>query len=280
MNYRALKNRLFILFSMGCTWVAAIVLMILIVTIVRDGWSALSWEFLTNYPSRRPSEAGIYAAIVGSVWIVGLTIIIAVPLGVTTALYLEEYMRKTKWRDAIEMNIATLAGMPSIVYGLLALTFFVRFFGFERSILSGALCMSLLILPTIIIASQGAIRSVPMSLREAAYAIGARKYHAVFGQVLPAALPGIMTGIILSVSRVVGESAPLILLGALSYVAYTPSGVMDSFTVLPIQIFNWIGRPQKEFHTIAAGGIIVLIVFLFCLNLAAVLIRNRFQRYK
>jgi phosphate transport system permease protein len=162
----------------------------------------------------------------------------------------------------------------------LGLAIFVRLFGFDRSLLAGSLTMSLLVLPTIIIASQGAIRAVPQTLRQAAYALGARRYQVVFGQVLPAATPGIMTGIILAISRAMGESAPLILIGALSYVAFVPKTMMDSFTVLPVQIFNWAGRPQEEFHAIAAGAILVLILFLFALNLVAIIIRQRFQRYK
>ena len=209
-----------------------------------------------------------------------LTALISVPIGVSTALYLEEYAPKNRWSDLLQINIATLAGMPAIIYGLMSLAVFVRHLGFERSVLSAALCMSLLVLPTIIIASQGAIRAIPVTLREGAFALGARRYQVVFGQVLPAAVPGIMTGIILSLSRAMGEAAPLILLGALSYVAFVPKSIMDAFTVLPVQIFNWAGRPQEAFHELAAGAIIVLIVFLFALNLGAIIIRNRFQRYK
>ncbi len=277
---RKLKERIFRYLVISFSWFSVCILVVLIFSILRDGLHILKPHFFTSFPSRFPAKAGILAPLVGSFWVMTLTAAISIPVGVTSALYLEEYARKNKFSDLLQVNIATLAGMPSIVYGLLALTVFVRLFKFDHSILSAALCMSLLVLPTIIIASQGAIRAVPNSLREAGYALGARRYQVVFGQVLPAAMPGIMTGIILAISRAMGESAPLILLGALSYVAYLPKSIMDSFTVLPVQIFNWAGRPQPEFHALAAGAIIVLIVFLFALNLGAVIIRNRYQRYK
>jgi phosphate transport system permease protein len=280
LRARYFYEKFFRYFSIFCAWFSILILLVLLGSILHDGFSSLKPHFFTSFPSRTAAKAGIYAPMLGSLWVITLTALISIPVGVASALYLEEYAPKNKFSDLIQINIATLAGMPSIVYGLLGLALFVRFFGFDRSILSGALCMSLLVLPTIIIAAQGAIRAVPLSLREAAFALGARRYQTVFGQVLPAAVPGIMTGIILAISRAMGESAPLILLGALSYVAFVPSSIMDSFTVLPVQIFNWAGRPQKEFHDIAAGAIIVLIVFLFVLNLGAVLIRNRYQRYK
>ena len=280
MRRRKIKEKFFRYLAFGLSWFSVITLIVLLGSVLRDGLHVLKPHFFTSFPSRFPSKAGILAPIVGSFWIMTLTAVISIPIGVSTALYLEEYAKKNKLSDLIQVNIATLAGMPSIVYGLLALAVFVRLLKLDHSILSGALCMSLLVLPTIIIASQGAIRAVPHSLREAGYASGARRYQVVLGQVLPASIPGIMTGIILAISRAMGESAPLILLGALSYVAYLPRSIMDSFTVLPVQIFNWAGRPQLEFHQLAAGAIIVLIVFLFALNLGAVVIRNRYQRYK
>lgn len=280
MNSRKTREKVFRATAFSFAWLSVVILVVLLGSIIYDGWQTLTPHFFTNFPSRFPNNAGIYGAIMGSLWVIGLTALISVPIGVSTALYLEEYAPKNRFFDLVQINISTLAGMPSIVYGLLALSVFVRLFGLDRSVLSGALCMSLLVLPTIIIAAQGAIRAVPQTLRDAAFALGARRYHVVFGQVLPASLPGIMTGIILAISRAMGESAPLILIGALSYVAFVPKGVMDSFTVLPVQIYNWAGRPQEEFHSLAAGAILVLIAFLFVLNFGAVIIRNRFQRYK
>jgi phosphate transport system permease protein len=271
------------IFRVACfilSFVGISVLAILLYTILRDGLPWLSSHFLTNFPSRKASQAGIYAAIWGSFWIMLLTALISVPIGIATAFYLEEYMPEGKFSDLVQVNIATLAGMPSIIYGLVGLTVFVRSFGMGKSVLAGALTLSLLILPVIVISAQGAIRAVPRTLRDAAYALGARKWQVTLGQVLPAAAPGIMTGIILALSRAMGETAPLILIGALSYVAFVPESINDSFTVLPVQIFNWAGRPSPDFHGIAAAGIIVLMVFLFFLNLIAIVIRERAQRYK
>jgi phosphate transport system permease protein len=262
------------------TWFAAFILIVLLSQLVLSGWSSLKPHFFSSFPSRSPDKAGIYSAIMGSLWVIILTAMISIPIGLFSALYLEEYTERNKLAQLLQMNIATLAGMPSIVYGLLSLAIFVRYLKLDRSVLSGALCLSLLVLPTIIISAQGAIRAVPQAIRDAAYALGARKYQVVFGQVLPAATPGIMTGIILAVSRAIGESAPLILIGAFSYVAFVPKSVMDSFTVLPVQIYNWASRPQEEFHSLAAGAILVLIGFLLALNFSAIVIRSRFQRYK
>jgi phosphate transport system permease protein len=280
MNARAFRESAFRLLVTSFSWFSVAVLVVLLASILFDGVGVLKPHFFTNFPSRFPSQAGIYAPLMGSLWVISLTTLFSVPLGVSTALYLEEYAGKSRFHTLLQINISTLAGMPSIVYGLLGLAIFVRLFGFDRSVLSAALCLSLLVLPTIIIAAQGAIRAVPMSLREAGYALGAERYQVVFGQVLPAALPGIMTGIILAISRAMGESAPLILLGALSYMAFVPQSIMDSFTVLPVQVFNWTGRPQPEFHDLAAGAILVLIVFLILFNFTAVVIRNKYQRYK
>jgi phosphate transport system permease protein len=261
-------------------WSCVLILVALLSGLIIEGLPSLKLHFFTNFASRYPEKAGILAPLVGSFYALVLTALFAVPIGVLTALYLEEYAQQNRFVEFIQMNISTLAGMPSIVYGLLGLAVFVRFFGFERSLLSGSLTLALLVLPMIIVASQGAIRAIPVSLREAAYALGARKYHVIFGQVLTAAMPGIMTGVILSLSRAVGESAPLILIGALSYIAFLPQGLTDAFTVLPVQIYSWASKPQPEFHAIAASAIVVLLVMLFLMNLTAVLIRNRFQRYK
>ncbi len=280
MRYRQFRDKVFRAICFTFAWSSVVILIVLLGSIIGDGWMVLKPHFFTSFPSRFADKAGIYAAIVGSFWVMSVTALISIPIGVSTALFLEEYAPRHRFFTIVQVNISTLAGMPSIVYGLLGLSFFVRLMALERSVISAAMCMSLLVLPTIIIASQGAIRAVPQTLRDAAFALGARRYQVVFGQVLPAAVPGIMTGIILAISRAMGESAPLILLGALSYVAFVPKGIMDAYTVLPVQIFNWASRPQQEFHSLAAGAIIVLIVFLFALNLGAIIIRNRFQRYK
>lgn len=270
-------------FSLACrltTWLSVVILGVLLAHIIQEGMEWLSWDFLQNYPSRRPTRAGVKAAIWGSVWIIAFTALFSIPVGVATALFLEEYLPKNKMSRILQVNITNLAGMPSIIYGLLGLAIFVRFFNFDRSILAGSLTLGLLVLPIIIVASQESIRAVPRSLREAAYALGAMKWQVLFGQVLPAALPGIMTGVILALSRAIGETAPLIIVGALSYVAFIPESAMDPFTVLPIQIYNWAGRPQEAFHGLAAAGIIVLLAVLLSMNMIAVFIRNKFQRYR
>lgn len=265
----------------GMTAVAAIgFLVLLLVDIVHDGWPKLSWQFLDSFPSRKAEKAGIKAALFGSVWLLGLTALMAIPLGIAAAVYLEEYGRKNRWTQALEINIANLAGVPSIVYGILGLALFVRGIGFGPSLLAGALTMSLLILPVIIISSREALRAVPQSIRLAAYAVGATRWQAIRHHVVPAALPGILTGIILAISRAIGESAPLIMMGALTYVAFVPTSPMDQFTVLPIQVFNWSSRPQPAFQQVAAAGIIVLLAVLLTLNAAAIFIRQRFQRYR
>ena len=280
MRRRRWIERIFRWTCFSLSFIGIAVLATLVFFILKDGLPWLTPHFLTNFPSRRASQAGIYAAIWGSFWIMILTALISVPIGIATAFYLEEYMPQGKFSDLVQVNIATLAGMPSIIYGLLGLAIFVRALGMGKSLLAGALTLSLLILPVIVISAQGAIRAVPRTLRDAAYALGARKWQVTLGQVLPAAAPGIMTGIILALSRAMGETAPLILIGALSYVAFVPEGINDSFTVLPVQIFNWAGRPSEDFHGIAAAGIIVLMVFLLVLNLAAIVIREKAQRYK
>ena len=270
-------------FSISCglaTLIVILILTILLGSILINGWSALSLDFLSNFPSRKPSQAGILSAFCGSLWVMVLTALFSIPVGVATAICLEEYLPKNKWTYFLQVNISNLAGMPSIIYGLLGLAIFVRFFAFERSVLSGALTLSLLILPVIVVTAQRAIRAVPMSLKEAAYSLGAYKWQVLFFQILPIALPGIMTGVILALSRAIGETAPLIVVGALSYVPFVPQSVWDPFTVLPIQIYNWAERPQEDFHKIAAGGIIVLLGLLLSMNFLAIIVRNKFQRYR
>lgn len=280
MNRRQSMDKILAILCRIATWSATLVLLVLLVNLTLQGWDSLSWDFFNNFPSRRPSKAGLKAAIWGTLWIMVLTACIAIPFGVATAICLEEYLPKNRWTRFLQINISNLAGMPSIIYGLLGLAIFVRFLAFDRSLLAGALTLSLLILPVIVIAAQGAIRAVPVSLREAGYALGAYPWQVLFGQVLPAAIPGIMTGVILALSRSIGETAPLIVVGALSYVAFVPESIMDPFTVLPIQIYNWAGRAQEAFHALAAGGILVLLALLLGMNLIAVTIRERFQRYK
>ena len=270
-----------IIFKRACelfSLLSIVLLATLLFHIVKEGIGYLSLDFLDSFPSRKPERAGIKSALFGTFWIISLTAIFAVPFGMMTAIYLQEYAPRNRYTYWIRVNIANLAGMPSIIYGLLGLAIFVRFFNLDRSVLAGSLTLSLLIMPIIIIASEGALRSVPNSLREAAYAVGARKWQVTLFQIVPAALPGILTGIILAISRAIGETAPLIIVGALSFVAFTPESIHDPFTVLPVQIFNWVARPQQEFHSLAAAGIIVLLVVLLSLNMIAILLRNKTQK--
>jgi len=253
--------------------IAALVL--LLWQVFSHGIDWLSWDFIRNLPSRFPAKAGIHTALAGSLWLMGLTTIISVPIGVGSAIYLEEYATKSRWRTLVQTNIANLAGVPSIVYGILGLGLFVRFMALERSILAGALTLSLVVLPIIILASQEALRAVPPSIRHASFALGATKWQTIWHQVLPASLPGMMTGIILAMARALGEAAPLLAIGAVAYVPFVPSSLRDEFTALPIQIFNWSARPQEDFHSVAAAGIIVLLGVLICLNAIAVFVRYR-----
>ncbi|MGV7220044.1 MAG: phosphate ABC transporter permease PstA [Nitrospinales bacterium] len=280
LSSRQKKQWYFLLLCRSVTFIAVATLGILLFHIMKEGFEWLDIDFLNNFPSRFPEKAGIKSALYGSIWLITMTAVISAPLGIATAFYLEEYAPKKSYMRWIQINISNLAGMPSIVYGLLGLAIFVRYFGLEDSLWSGALTLSLLILPVIIIASQEAIRAVPDSIRYAAYSLGARRWQVILGQILPTSLPGIMTGLILAISRAIGESAPMIMIGALSYVAFIPEVPSDPFTVLPVQIYNWAGRPQAEFHGLAGAGIIVLLVVLFTMNFGAVLIRQRFQRYK
>ena len=265
---------------LAATLVGIVVLAVLLVDVWRDGASSLDGDFLTSPPSRLVERAGIMPALMGTLWILGLTALASFPLGLATAIWLEEYAPRGKLRDIIQTNIANLAGVPSVIYGLLGLAVFVRFMHLGRSVLAGALTLTLLILPVIIIASQEAIRAVPGSYRFGAYALGATRWQVTRHHVLPAAMPGILTGTILALSRAIGETAPLIVIGALGFVTFAPSGPMDSFTVLPNQIFNWISRPQSEFHQLAAGGIVVLLVVLLGMNAIAIVLRNRYSTRK
>lgn len=275
---RHLKNKLFHLLLAGCILFSITALTLLLYDIFSKGLGWLDWQFLTSMPSRSPEKAGILSALVGSICVIGLTSLFSLILGVGTAVYLEEYTDPKKLINRIiQLNISNLAGVPAIVYGLLGLAFFVRFLGFDKSILSGALTLTLLILPVITVSAQEAIRSVPRSLREASYSLGTTKLQTITGVVLPYAMPGILTGSILAISRAMGEAAPLIMVGAAGYIAFLPKGPMDWFTVLPVQIFNWTSRPQEEFQYIAAAGIIVLMAVLLSANAVAILLRNKYQ---
>jgi phosphate transport system permease protein len=279
--HRHRVGQIFEIVFLGAAVVGVVVLAVLLVDIVIDGAGWLSRTFFTRPPSRIPARAGILPALAGTVWLMSLVALISFPLGVAAAVYLEEYARKGWLQTIIQTNIANLAGVPSIVYGILGLAVFVRWMGGltgGRSVLSGALTISLLILPVLIIAAQEAIRAVPNSIREASYGLGATKWQTVRHHVLPNALPGILTGTILALSRAIGETAPLIMIGALTFIAFTPEGPRDAFTVLPIQIFNWVSRPQDDFRHLAAAAIIVLLVLLLSMNALAIWLRNRYQK--
>jgi phosphate transport system permease protein len=279
--HRHRVGQIFEIVFLGAAVVGVVVLAVLLVDIVIDGAGWLSRTFFTRPPSRIPARAGILPALAGTVWLMSLVALISFPLGVAAAVYLEEYARKGWLQTIIQTNIANLAGVPSIVYGILGLAVFVRWMGGltgGRSVLSGALTISLLILPVLIIAAQEAIRAVPNSIREASYGLGATKWQTVRHHVLPNALPGILTGTILALSRAIGETAPLIMIGALTFIAFTPEGPRAAFTVLPIQIFNWVSRPQDDFRHLAAAAIIVLLVLLLSMNALAIWLRNRYQK--
>jgi phosphate transport system permease protein len=276
----------FLALSLLGTMVGLVTLAILLLDTWVSGQRLLSLDFLTGTPSRSAERAGFNPAIIGSLWLIGLTGLFSFPLGVGAALYLEEYAPKGWVTNVIQTNISNLAGVPSIVYGLLGLQLFVRgtvgvgpgFGGFGRSVIAGALTLTLLILPVLIVAAQEAIRAVPPSLRQASYGLGATRWQTIWHHILPQALPGIMTGMILALSRAIGETAPLIMIGALTFVAFAPRDPFDPFTAMPIQIFNWASRPQPAFHELAASGIIVLLVVLLLMNLLALFLRYRFGR--
>ncbi len=286
-----LLDRFFPMVGFATTLFVLLVFGVLFVDMAKDGLPRLDWAFFSSFPSRKPAQAGILAAWVGTAWVMALTALIALPLGLAAATYLEEYARKNALTDFIEINIANLAGVPSIIYGLLGLGLFVRWMQLGRSILAGAMTLSLLVIPIVILSSREAIRAVPKSIREASYALGASRWQTIRSQVLPAAMPGILTGIILAMSRAIGETAPLVTVGALTYMNFLPgSGLLanfpkldlrclfDPFSALPIQIFNWLSRPQKGFAINAAAGILVLLAITFAMNGAAIYIRHRARR--
>jgi len=273
-----LKDQLFKFWGIACTLFALILLVVFIGDIFIDGIQRIDWGFITDLPSRKAEKSGIYTALMGSIWILLLTAIIAFPVGVAAGVYLEEYSKKNRLSALLEINISNLAGVPSIIYGLLGLEVFVRIMGLGASVLAGALTLSLLILPIIIVATREAVKAVPDSIRDASYALGASKWQTIWNQILPASGGGILTGVILALSRAVGETAPLIVVGALAYVPFAPTNPLDEFSVLPIQIFNWISRPQHGFIENAAAAIIILLLITFVMNGIAVYFRNKWQK--
>ena len=273
-------DRLLALFGLLAMLLGLVTLGALLYDVLVDGAERLSWQFLTSYPSRHPEDAGIFAALVGTLYVILLTAAISIPLGVAAAVHLEEYATHGRLARLIEINISNLAGVPSIIYGLLGLGLFVRMMDMGRSVLAGACTLALLALPVVILATREALRAVPPSLREGSYALGATKWQTVWHQVLPAAFPSILTGLILALSRAIGETAPLITIGALTYVPFTPDSIWSPFTVLPIQIFNWVSRPQAAFAENAAAGILVLLLLLLAMNATAIVLRDRLQQIR
>ncbi len=252
----------------------------LLIYVVHQGWPRLDSRLWQNFPSiRRPERAGAQSAIFGTVWVVGLTALFCLPTGILAAIYMEEYARRDRWWNRlIELNLQNLAAVPSIVYGILGLGVLARAFALGTTIITAALTLSLLVLPVVIIASREAIRAVPNSIRDGSLALGATRWQTVSRQVLPAAVPGIATGAILALSRAIGEAAPLLLLGAVTYVAFNPDGLHSAYTVLPIQIYDWVNQSRHEFKVLAAAAIVVLLVILLAMNSIAIYIRNRYQK--
>ncbi len=284
LSKRYTFDKIFKFLAWVATWVGLVVLAVLLIDVFIDGLPWLDWQFLTSFPSRKPEQAGLLSALVGSIWLIVLTALFALPVGVASGIFLEEFSADTWYAKVIEINISNLAAVPSIIYGLLSLQVFVRMMEpitGGRTMLSGGLTLALLVVPIVIVATREALRAVPDSIRLAGYALGATRWQVVRDHVLPLAIPGIMTGTILALSRAIGETAPLIMIGALTFIAFLPplslEGLQTPFTALPIQTYNWISRPQQDFHDIAAAAIIVLLVVLLTMNAIAVLLRNKFQ---
>jgi len=278
MKSRLYKNVLFKGIFLLATLFGLLVLGILLYRVISQGIGYLDWQFMNSLPSRKPEEAGIYTALNGTIWLMFVVAPVSLILGVGTAIYLEEYAKKNRFTTFIQINISNLAGVPSVVFGLLGLTIFVRALALGTSVLAAGLTMSLLILPVIIVAAQEAIRAVPKQLREASFGMGATKWQTIVRVVMPAAIPGILTGAILALSRAIGETAPLVVLGLPLFLAFLPNSFLDTLTVLPMQIYNWTSRPQVEFQALAAAAILVLLVLLIAMNSIAVIIRNKFQK--
>lgn len=263
-----------------CLGVGIIFLGVLLTYVLVEAWPRLDSRLWTNFPSiRRPEAAGAQSAIFGTIWVVAFTALFCLPTGVMAAIYLEEYADPNRWYNRmIELNIQNLAAVPSIIYGILGLGLLARQLSLGTTVLTAALTLSLLVLPVVIIASREAIRAVPQSIRQASLALGATQWQTIRRQVLPAAVPGIATGSILALSRAIGEAAPLLLLGAVTYVAFNPEGLESAYTVLPIQIFGWISQSREEFHHLAAAAIVILLGILLLMNAAAIWLRNRFSK--
>lgn len=315
----AWRHRMGWLFAAVCrtaTWASVVFLFVILAVILMKGWPRLTPGFLTRFDSYRPDAAGMFAGILGSFWLIGFTAVICVPIGIGAAIYLEEYARPSRFTRFVQLNISNLAGVPSIVFGILGFTAFVRMFGmprttfvmslgfadlrvplpFGRSVIAGAMTLALLCLPVVIIASQEALRSVPASLRHAALALGATKWQTISRQVLPAAMPGILTGVILALSRALGETAPLAVLGAATFITFAPGRMnsvsdvgqhperllmvpFDQFTAMPLQIYNWVNEQSRDFQQqVSAAGIVVLLAILVLMNGTAIVIRQHFQR--
>lgn len=275
---RKIRDKILKAITIAATLVGVFFLLALLIQIFSKGFRYLNWDFITGYPSSRPSKAGIAPAIVGSVYILVLTAVIAIPLGIGTAVYLELYAKPNKFTEFIKLNIQNLAGVPAIIYGILGLSVFVKLFMFGSSILSGALTLSLLVLSPIIISSQEAIKTVPYSLYEGALALGVSKWKAIRGVIIPCALSNIVTGIVLALARAIGEASPLIVVGAATFLRFLPQSVFDGFTVLPIQIYNWTSRPEPEFQYLASSGIVVLLLIVLMFNILAIIIRKKFEK--
>ncbi len=278
LERRHRKGMIFAALAFGAILLAILVLVTLLIDVFLDGLPWLRPELFTQFPSRFPEKAGLRSALQGTFWLMILTAVMAIPMGVGAAIYLEEYATKGRLTRWIEINVANLAGVPSIIYGLLGLGLFVRGLGLGRSLLAGAMTMSLLVLPIVIVSSREALRAVPRSLREAAIALGATPWQVIRDHTVRYAMPGILTGVILALSRAIGETAPLITIGALTYIAFDLRSPFDLFTVMPIQIFNWVSLPKKEFQALAAAGIIVLLVMTLLMNALAIFLRNRLQQ--
>ncbi|QDP40617.1 phosphate ABC transporter permease PstA [Radiobacillus deserti] len=277
LKRRVWKNRIFKYLFFLATMIGLVFLALLIYRVLNQGLGYLNIDFIKNFPAPYPDKAGMFAGIMGSVFLMLLIAPISIILGVSTALYLEEYAAKNRFTRFIQVNVQNLAGVPSIVYGLLGLTFFVYLFNFGYTLIAGVLTMSLLILPVIVVAAQEAIRSVPKELSEASIAMGATKWQTIWRIVLPASIPGILTGSILALSRAIGETAPLIIVGAATAIYTIPDSLLAKYTAMPIQIYSWTARPQEEWQYVAGAGIIVLLIVLLFMNAIAVWIRNKFQ---
>jgi phosphate transport system permease protein len=277
-RWRHPVETVFHLLAMVTLVVALAVLALLILDVWRDGVGRLSWSFITSFSSRRAADAGIWHALTGSIAVILVTAVLSIPTGVAAAIYLEEYGGRSRLARLVEINITNLAAVPSVIYGLLGLGLFVRQLGLGRSVLAGGATLALLVLPVVILSTREALRAVPKSIREGSYALGATRWETIWHQVLPVAAPGLLTGMILALSRAIGETAPLITIGAVTFITFAPDSIWSAFTVLPIQIFNWVSRPQAEFHANAAAAILVLLGLLLTMNATAIWLRDRYQK--